>query len=375
MRRSASDLTLLHHHTEPNNRSRVFANFLVRLSQSQSLHVINSIDGANMTAPSTAPLALVLGHSGAIGGAIASALAFRGYRIRALVRKAPATSNASYAVEWTIGDALNKTDVIAAAHGATLIVHAVNPPGYTKWREVGIPMLTNAIDAAAASSATILFPANVYVFSPKSGEIVSEVTPMTPETRKGQVRLEMETMLADAAATRGVRTIAVRAGDFFGPGVVGSWFPQALAKGGRAAKVLRDLSPANVGHSWAYVPDLAEAFARLADRRETLAPYELVNFRGHWCDPGRKMTEAAHRIIGRKDLAIKPFPWFTMYLGAPFVTFLREAIEMLWLWKHPLRLDNSKLERLIGPEPHTHLDVAVSATLDSVAATPVRAAA
>ncbi len=328
-----------------------------------------------MTAPSTAPLALVLGHSGAIGGAIASALAFRGYRIRALVRKAPTNLSVPYAVEWTTGDALNKADVIAAAQGAELIVHAVNPPGYTKWREVGIPMLAHAIEAAAVSGATILFPANVYVFSPKSGAVVTEVTPSAPETRKGQVRLEMETMLAEAAAKRGVRTIAVRAGDFFGPGVVGSWFPQALAKGGRSAKVLRDLSPAGVGHSWAYVPDLAETFARLVDRKATLAPYELVNFRGHWCDPGRTMTEAAHQVIGRKDLAIKPFPWFTMYLGAPFVTFLREAIEMLWLWKHPLRLDNSKLEQLIGPEPHTPLDVAVAATLDGKAAASVRAAA
>lgn len=319
---------------------------------------------ATISETSTPPVALVLGATGAIGSAIAASLAARGYRIRALTRIPPKASAGKFAVDWMAGDCLDEAQVVSAAQGASLIVHAVNPPGYAKWREVGIPMLANTIEAAAANGATILFPANVYVFSPRSGPVVTEVTPMIPETRKGKVRLKMETMLADAAAHRGVHVIAVRAGDFFGPGVTGSWFAQALAKEGRSATVLRDLCPPGIGHSWAYVPDLAEAFARLVDRRDTLPPYEMVHFRGHWTDPGRAMTEAVHRAIGRDALRIKPYPWFVFYLGAPFVRFLREAIEMLWLWRHPLRLDNSKLERLIGPEPHTPLDAAVTETLE-----------
>jgi nucleoside-diphosphate-sugar epimerase len=309
------------------------------------------------------PVALVLGISGSIGGAIAATLSRRGFQIRALVRGAPRGSSVPFPVEWVSGDALNRDHAVAAAKGATLIVHGVNPPGYANWRAIGIPMLANTIAAASAAQATILFPANVYVFSPASGPVVSETSPMVPATRKGQVRLEMETLLMSAAG-QGVRTIAVRAGDFFGPGVTGSWFAQAVAKGGRDAKVLNMLSDAGVGHAWAFVPDLAETFGRLVDRHETLAPFEMVHFRGVWADPDRTMTEAVHRVIGRADLRIKPFPWIVMYLAAPFVTFLREAIEMRWLWRHSLRLDNSKLERLIGPEPHTPLDVAIAAALD-----------
>ena len=319
---------------------------------------------ASHQSSATAPVALVLGISGAIGGALAAALAARGYTIRSLARSEPASRAKSYAVEWIKGDALDQATVIEAAKGASLIVHGVNPPGYTKWREVAIPMLANTIAAAKASGATILFPANVYVFSPEAGAMVDEAAPMTPSTRKGQVRLEMETMLAEAAKLHGVRTIAVRAGDFFGPGVQGSWFAQAVAKGGRSAKVINDPTSHGVGHTWAYVPDLAETFARLVDRRETLAAFEMVHFQGHWTDPGRAMAEAAQRVIGRDDLKIKPFPWIVIYLGAPFVTFLREAIEMRWLWRHPLKLDNRKLQRLIGPEPHTPLDAAIAASVD-----------
>lgn len=311
-----------------------------------------------------APVALILGISGAIGGAIADALAARGYRIRALARSGRGNRTRGYPVDWINGDALDQAAVVEAARGAVVIVHGVNPPGYARWRELAIPMLANSIAAARASGATILFPANAYVFSPASGTIVDESTPMAPTTKKGRVRLDMETMLADAARAHGVRTIAVRAGDFFGPGVVGSWFAQAVAKGGRSAKVLNDPGSPGVGHAWAYVPDLAEAFARLVDRRDALAPFEMVHFQGHWTDPGRTMAEAAHRVIGRTELRIQSFPWIMMYLGAPFVTFLREATEMRWLWRHSLRLDNAKLERLIGPEPHTPLETAIAAAFD-----------
>ncbi len=45
------------------------------------------------------------------------------------------------------------------------------------------------------------------------------------------------------AAGDGVRSLIVRAGDFFGPDVPSSWFSQALVKGGRTAKMIQDLGP------------------------------------------------------------------------------------------------------------------------------------
>ncbi len=310
-----------------------------------------------------APIALVLGITGAIGGAIARTLARRGYAIRALSRHPAGAAAFPFAVAWAQGDARDASAVLRAAQGAALIVHAVNPPGYRNWREEAIPMLANSVEAAAASGATILFPANVYVFSPASGPVVTEDTPKAPTTRKGKVRLEMEAMLEAAARERGVRSISLRAGDFFGPGVSGSWFAQVVAKGGLEARRIDDPARPGTGHAWAFVPDLAEAFGRLVDRRGSLKPFTLLHFGGHWIADGRMLTEAVQRAIGRPDVPIRPFRWFTVWLGAPFVPFLREVIEMLWLWKHPLRLDNARLESLIGPEPHTPLAQAVGLAL------------
>jgi hypothetical protein len=46
-------------------------------------------------------------------------------------------------------------------------------------------------------------------------------------------------------------------------------------------------------------------------------------------------------------------------------------IELRYLWRVPLRLDNRKLESLIGPEPHTPLDEAVRQSLAGLGCLPV----
>ncbi|MGJ4946791.1 NAD-dependent epimerase/dehydratase family protein [Bradyrhizobium sp. HKCCYLS20291] len=317
-----------------------------------------------MSQATNTPTALVLGLTGAIGGAIAKALARRGFVIRALTRRPPGQRPLlDFPVEWREGDARDAASVLAAAEGASLIIHGVNPPGYARWREEALPMLANTIAAAKAAGATIVFPGNVYVYSSASPARVSETSPRQPTTRKGQVRLEMEEMLEQAARDHGVRVIAVRAGDFFGPGVGNSWFAQALAKGGRAATSLQRLARPGAGHAWAFVPDLAETFARLVDIRAELPNYTMLNFAGHYDATGHDMTEAVRRALGRPDLPVKPFPWIVLWLAAPFVRFMREAIEMRWLWTKSLALDNSPLVGLLGAEPHTPLDDAVGAAL------------
>jgi nucleoside-diphosphate-sugar epimerase len=319
--------------------------------------------------------ALVLGLTGGFGRAVAQVLARRGDAVRALVRN---PSKVKAEIKTAVpgltlipGDALRAEDVAAAAVGASVIVHGVNPPGYARWREDAIPMLANTIAAAEASGARILFPGNVYVFSPESGATVDETTPYTPHTRKGAVRRNMEEMLADAARERGVRSIILRAGDFFGPEDVSSWLSGAVAPKGAATTTVSDLGVPGVGHTWAYMPDLAEAAARLLDRDAELPSFDVYHFGGHWLDPGRGMAEAVQAALAPRRVPIRRFPWWQARLGAIVVPFLREAMEMRWLWEHPLRLDNRKLEARIGREPHTPLPEAVRTTLAINAAVAV----
>ncbi len=320
-------------------------------------------------------IALVIGATGGIGSETARALLRRGWRVRALTRdttRAERNFARLGAAQWIEGDAMRESDVVAAARGVSLIVHAANPPGYRDWRGLALPMLRNTIAAARVTGARVVLPGNLYNFGADAGDMVAEDAPQHPATRKGRVRVEMESLLA-AAAADGVRSLVVRAGDYFGPHGPSSWFGNLMVRPGRPVRFVIYPGRRGIGHSFAYLPDLAEAIARLAEIEPTLAPAEMVHFAGHWLERGEAVAEAIRRVAGVPRAPILPFPAVLLYLAAPFNATLREAIEMRYLWRVPLRLDNRKLVSLIGAEPHTPLDAAVRASLEALGCVPAGA--
>lgn len=320
---------------------------------------------ATLSTTSANRTALVLGATGSIGGEVARALLAHGWCVRALHRR-PETAAShlpGVPVQWRQGDAGKAAEVTRAAEGATLIFHGINPPRYQNWRELGIPMLANAIAAAKAVGARLIFPGNVYNFGSDAGSVLHEHSPQTPSTTKGAVRVEMERML-ETAAGDGARSLVLRAGDFFGPHAGTSWLRGAMVKPKRPVQAVVYPGHPQVGHAWAYTPDLAETVVRLADLEATLPDFDVFHFGGHWVNPGIEMAEAVRRVVGNPNLPIRALPWIWLRLAAPFNAFLREIIEMRYLWRIPLRLDNSKLVALIGQEPHTPLDEAVRRSLE-----------
>lgn len=320
----------------------------------------------------TERIALVLGAAGGIGGEAATALSRHGWKVRAL-RRGSRRANENAALEWTEGDAMRADDVIKAAQGASLIVHAVNPPGYRDWDKLVLPMLDNTIAAALATGARILLPGTVYNYGPDAGAVIGEDAPQHPLTFKGGIRVEMEDRLCQAAES-GVRTIVLRAGDFFGPRPGNNWFSQGLVKPGRSVRSILYPGAPGVGHSWAYLPDVAETMARLADREATLGVFENFHFRGHWDHDGEQMIAAIRRAAGDLKLPVRRFPWLLATLASPFLTFFREVREMRYLWREPLQLDNGYLRAALGEEPHTPLDEAVRATLVGLGCLPPQSA-
>ena len=307
--------------------------------------------------------ALVLGATGALGAAATRALLAHGWTVRALARdiEAARRSLPDLDIAWISGDANNLAEVAAACAGARVLFHGANPRRYKNWRGLAIPMLANAIAAAEAAGARLIFPGNIYNFGPDAWPLLAPDSPQHPLTRKGAVRVEMEEMLRQAS-TRGLRCVIVRAGDFFGPGYTDSWLGQVILKDGRAAKAIQTLGPAGAGHAWAYLPDLAETIARLADSEQRLPAFARYHFGGQWIASTDDLVAALRKAVGRPDLPRKAFFWPMVYVAAPFVGFLRELLEMRYIWREPIRLDNASLVAAIGEEPHTPLDVALART-------------
>ncbi len=312
-----------------------------------------------------ARVALVLGATGGLGGAVARALLAAGWQVRALTRDAQRARQQRpdlAAIEWRSGDATRAEDVIAAAQGARLILHGVNPPRYQRWRELAIPMLANSIRAAGRSGARLIFPGNVYNYGPDAWPLVDESAPQHPPSDKGAVRVAMEQMLREGA-TAGARALVVRAGDFFGGYAPSSWFASAIVKPGQAVRSVRFPGTGQAGHAWAYLPDLAQAIVQLGEREGSLPDFDTFHFGGHWTKRGIEMAEAIGRAAGRPGIAVRHLPWGPLRLGAPFSGFAREILEMRYLWEVGIRLDNRKLVSTLGAEPHTPMDAAVRQSL------------
>ncbi|MFN3303099.1 MAG: NAD-dependent epimerase/dehydratase family protein [Roseateles sp.] len=316
--------------------------------------------------------ALVLGASGGIGGEVARQLRDAGWRVMALKRGLAAPQLLRDGIHWMAGDALNAADVAAAARGCSVIVHAVNPPGYRDWDRLVLPMLAHSIAAARAEAATLVLPGTVYNFGPDAFPLLHEDAPQRPLTRKGAIRVQMEAQL-QAASEQGARVLIVRAGDFFGPQAGNNWFAQGLIRPGRPVKAVRQPGAAGVGHQWSYLPDVARTMVALLARRAALPAFASFHMAGHWDASGRDMAQAIQRVVARhtgRTPRIAAFPWWLLNLAAPLVTTFREMQEMRYLWQQPVRMDNARLLATLGHEPHTPLDEAVEATLRGLGCLP-----
>lgn len=314
-------------------------------------------------------IALVIGANGGIGGEVCAALKRHGWQVRALVRTPPADANAN-GIAWLKGDAMQFADVLAAAKGVDVIVHAVNPPGYRGWDKLVLPMLDNTIAAARVAGARIVLPGTIYNFGNDAFPLLREDSPQHPCSRKGEIRAEMERRLAEASHG-GVRTLILRCGDFIGPRAGNAWFSQGLTKPDQPVKTLSYPGDYAIGHAWAYLPDVAETMARLLDRESELADFEAFNFGGYWLD-GHGMLDAVRRATGNPRIALRHFPWWLVNLAAPFNETLREMIKMRYLWKKPAKLADEKLVAFLGGKPYTPVEDALRTTLIGMRCLPAR---
>jgi nucleoside-diphosphate-sugar epimerase len=302
-------------------------------------------------------IALIIGATGGIGGATATALSRHGWTVRGLTRK-PRPLNG--VVEWIVGNAMNAAEVLSAARGVSLIVHAANPPGYRNWATEVLPMVENTIAAAKEVGARIVMRSPVYNYGADAFPILHEDSPQHPSTRKGAIRVELEKKLEAAA----VPALIVRSGDYFGPTATGnSFFAAVMVRPGLPVRWTINPARKDASHAWAYLPDVAEAIAALLDRGETLGDFELFNFAGHQL-ASSELPLAIGKAVGNDNWQVWPLPWFLIVALQPFVPLFREMSEMRYLWEESISLDQTKLAAFLGDAlPHTSLEIAVRDTL------------
>jgi nucleoside-diphosphate-sugar epimerase len=299
-----------------------------------------------MTSLASNRTVLVLGANGRFGAAAAKAFAAAGWRVLAQVRRAladPAPGVAALPVPLTDTDGL-----VHAAAGASVVVHAVNPP-YTRWDAEAMPLLQAGIAVTRRLGAHFMFPGNVYNFGAGMPALLREDTPQRPTTRKGGQRVAMEAAIAAACASGLPRASIVRAGDFFGGGA-GGWLDLVIVKSIGSGKLVYP-GPTDVVHAWAYLPDLARSCVAVAEQ-----PGEGVrswHFAGH-AVTGAELLDAVEAAL--HDLGTAPpgplrrggMPWALIRAAGLVHPMMREIARMAYLWRVPHALDGAALGALPG---------------------------
>jgi nucleoside-diphosphate-sugar epimerase len=302
---------------------------------------------------------LVLGAAGRLGFAAAHAFRDAGWIVVSLVR--PGTgARALQGTQVVEVHALDRPALIEAARDADVVLHALNPP-YTGWDLLALPLAYAAIDAAEKAGATLLFPGNLYNYGKGLPPVIDEATPMRPSAHKGHLRVAVEQRIREAT-DRGMRAIILRAGDFFGAGR-GSWFDLVIAKDLQRG-ILTYPGPFDLMHEWAYVPDLAQAFVQVTERRADLPAFETFGFPGH-AVTGHEFLDA---IAGATAVPVtaKRMSWWIVHALSPFLKVSRELSEIAYLWHAPHRIAGDKLRGLVGEIPDTPLQQAMQHAVDDL---------
>jgi hypothetical protein len=283
------------------------------------------------------------------------------------------------ALQAPLGDPQALLAAVRERGGAQVLVHAMNPL-YTDWDREAMPLAQAAMDLAQALGATLLFPGNVYNFGSNMPARLQETTPQQPDTRKGQIRRDIEAAM-QARAANGLRSIVLRAGDFFGGPGAGSWMDQAIIKDLAKGKIVYP-GPLHLQHAWAYLPDMAQAMVALAERHEQFAAFESFHFAGHTLT-GVQLVQALEVAARRNgvvadDAGIRlgGIPWPMIRILGWFKPMLAELFKMRYLWHVSHQLQGDKLARAAGPLRSTSLDQALDATLRELGmASPTRSEA
>jgi len=289
----------------------------------------------------------LFGAAGAIGQSIAQALSAQGrpYRVvgrsEATLRRAFGADPLAEIVTW---DPDNAASVQAAASGVETLVYLV---GVNYWQfELHPPLMRKTIDGAVAAGVrNMVLIGTVYPYGRPQATPLREDHPREPHTFKGRMRKAQEDLLLQAHADGRINATVLRLPDFYGPGVEASLLHGAAVaaiKGGTADLV----GPIDRPHEFVFVPDVGPVVATLAD---TPAAFGKVwHLAGAGVTTQREMVDEMARQAGRRIKRRVVGKTMLRALGL-FNRMLRELVEMNYLMTQPAIMDDSALQRLIGP--------------------------
>lgn len=297
-------------------------------------------------------LHVILG-AGAVGRALAARLLEEGRAVRVVTRSGRADVDTSV----VRADVSNHDEARGACADAAVVFGSVGLD-YPAWVDRWPAVMAGMLAGAAGAGARFVFMDNLYMYGPVSVPMV-ESMPLTDYGRKPAVRARITRMWRDAHAREEVRAAAVRASDFYGPGVTLSAVGELTFGRVAAGKSARVLGDPTQPRSFSYVPDVARALVTVADAGDDA-------FGQAWHVPNASPI-STRELVERFAAKLGRTPSFQR-LGRPMLRMVglfdgnaRELPELLYQWDRPFVVDSSKFESRFWADA-TPADEGLSAT-------------
>jgi len=307
----------------------------------------------------------LFGAAGAIGNSIAAALRSAGRPYRVVGRDAvrlQQSFGADPLAEVVAWDPDVPASVAAAATGIDTIVYLVGV-NYTQFELHPVVMRQTLEGAIAAGVRKIILIGTVYPYGRTQGDTVREDHVRAPHTFKGRMRKEQEDILMQAHRDGRIQATVLRLPDFYGPGVAMSLLDgavQAAVKGGTANLV----GPIDQRHEFLFVPDVGPVVAKLAATPAAFG--KIWHLAGAGVTTQRALVGEMERQTGRK-VSLRVAGKTMLRIIGLFSPMMREMVEMHYLLTEPVIMDDSALQKLIGPLRKTPYAEGIRQTLAAVA--------
>lgn len=287
---------------------------------------------------------LVTGAGGGMGSVLVTELVQAGYRVRALVRNAPALSNPG-TVEFVTGDVRDTRCARMATAGCDSVIHLAGKAhaidddcvSDAEYQSVNVDGTKQLLDGAVAGGVQkFVFASSVKVFGEGTAGCVDERTPPAPRTPYARSKWMAEQLVASYSHAGGLAAVSFRLPLVYGPMHKGNLYRMIAAVDRGWFPPLPRVSTVR---SMLHVKNFVLAIRAALEARAFLKPMYVVT------DANPYSISEVYDLL-RTGLGRQPPRWrvplWALSLGARCGDILQLLV------RRPLPLSSSTLEKLIG---------------------------
>lgn len=290
----------------------------------------------------------ILGANGAIGIELAKELLKYTTDIK-LVSRNPQKVNPTDIL--LSADLTKKENIFKAVEESSIVYVTIGFPYKTKvWKQNWLPFIQSVIDACLKYNAKLVFFDNIYAIGGDNVNHITEESPISPTSKKGKIRAEVDRLIIRNYKDNGLRAIIARSPDFFGGKARASSIMMNLVYDkfiqGKSAQWLCN---ADKIHSYGYVPELAKGMAMLGNTEEA--------FNQIWNLPTnpQKIKGKEWIELFAKEMNCKPeyniLPNWILKVVGLFVPVMSELVEMNYQYDRDYYFDSGKFNEYFKYQP------------------------